>query len=75
MTAVTRLSFAFAALCAFTGCQTLGTSPRPLGADEFARLVARPDYRAAVDSPTSSAWVFDALDTVNRLQTARDSAK
>ncbi len=64
---------ALAALCALSGCQTLGVGEKPLGSDEYARLRASPDFAPAWANPSARDWMLDALDSVNRLQGQRDA--
>ena len=67
-------------LClSLAGCACFKPSPVPatpasitaIGPDEGQRLRASPGYREASDASTD--WVVDAMSTIRRLQTQRDS--
>ena len=70
-----------AVLVAFTalslaGCASaLGVTEKPLGIDEYRRLRASPDFAPAWAQPAARPFILDALDTVNRLETERDTPK
>jgi hypothetical protein len=56
-----------AAILSLSGCASIvGPSPRPLGENHVARLLARPDFPAAKAAAPSLAR--DALETINELQ-------
>jgi hypothetical protein len=67
-----RVSLAFTALLALSGCQALGLSPKPLKTDFYRILRDSPNFDPAWQQTKAQPFILEAMEAINTLQLERD---